>query len=122
MLRQFYCRRGLLVSRVVQRTSTGKRGFRRFTSSSLDQVYLHVGPSGDCWTGSSLFAAKHLEPEYVTSIPLPPDTCLDTLMEALEEEDNVKLMQQVYDTGVLPPHLLKAATSNDHHVNNGAEK
>jgi hypothetical protein len=33
-------------------------------------LYLHVGPSGDCWTGHSIFAAKHNQPGYIKSIPL----------------------------------------------------
>ena len=33
-------------------------------------LYLHVGPSGDCWTGHSIFAAKHNQPGYIKSVPL----------------------------------------------------
>jgi hypothetical protein len=33
-------------------------------------LYLHVGPSGDCWTGHSIFAAKNNQPGYIKSIPL----------------------------------------------------
>ena len=36
-----------------------------------DQLFLHVSPSGDCWTGQEIFAAKHLQPDYVRSIPVP---------------------------------------------------
>lgn len=83
--------------------------FNRFSSSSVDQVFLHVGPSGDCWTGSSIFAAKHLQPDYVKSIPIPNNVCVDALMEKIQDDE--KLMQQVYDEGKLPAHLL--LTTND---------
>ena len=78
---------------------------RRSLTSSLEQVFLHVGPSGDCWTGSSIYAAKHLQPDYVKSIPIPSHVCIDTLMEILEE--NETLAQQIYDDGVLPPNLIQ---------------
>jgi hypothetical protein len=67
-------------------------------------LYLHVGPSGDCWTGHSIFAAKHLQPDYVKSVKLEPETCVDTLLEVLEENDN--WARQVYDHGALPDDLL----------------
>ena len=71
------------------------------------QVYLHVGPSGDCWTGSSLFAAKHLQPDYVKSLALPPhltEEQRERLVDRLQDRPDVA--QQMYDTGVLPPDLL----------------
>lgn len=83
----------------------------RFTTSSLDQVFLHVGPSGDCWTGSSIYAAKHLQPDYVKSIPIPPHVCVDTLMDKLEGDE--KLMQKVYDDGAIPPNLLQESKPPD---------
>jgi hypothetical protein len=69
-------------------------------------VYLHVGPSGDCWTGPSLFAAKHLQPNYVKSLLLPSHICPETLVEYLEE--NTILVQQVYDSGILSPEIVKS--------------
>ena len=73
-------------------------------------VYLHVGPSGDCWTGSSLFAAKHLPPDYVKSVPLVtgnttsvPVDQQERIVELLEERAD--LAQQVYDTGSIPPEV-----------------
>lgn len=80
-------------------------------SSSLNQIFLHVGPSGDCWTGSSIFAAKHLQPDYVKSIPIPPNVCPEILVEQLEE--NITLMQQIYDDGVLPLDILERAIATD---------
>mmetsp|Transcript_41436 Transcript_41436/g.70953 ORF Transcript_41436/g.70953 Transcript_41436/m.70953 type:complete len:171 (+) Transcript_41436:45-557(+) len=39
---------------------------------SKEKMFFHVSPSGDWWTGTSIFAAKHLQPDYVRSIPIPP--------------------------------------------------
>jgi len=67
-------------------------------------MYLHLGPSGDCWTGDSIFAAKHLQPDYVRSIPLKSGTCTDTLLEVLEENEN--WAQEIYDTQSFPSDLM----------------
>lgn len=70
-------------------------------------LYLHVGPSGDCWTGPTIFAAKHLQPDYVKSIPLPAEDesmSVEGLLEFLE--DNPKLAQEMYDTETLSKELL----------------
>ena len=76
-----------------------------YDNDTKKPVFLHVGPSGDCWTGSSIFAAKHLQPDYVKSIPLPDETiCVETLVEVLEEDS--KLAQEIYDEGTLPKVLL----------------
>lgn len=68
---------------------------KRLSSNSTKPTYLHVGPSGDCWAGASIFAAKHLQPDYVRSILLPPLTCVESLLERLEGDP--KLAQQIYD-------------------------
>jgi hypothetical protein len=71
------------------------------------QLYLHVGPSGDCWTGSSIFAAKHLQPDYVKSIVLPGNVdidIIDSLLEQLEADPSVA--QTIYDQETIPPSLL----------------
>jgi hypothetical protein len=81
---------------------------RRLVSSASTKstMYLHVGPSGDCWTGASLYAAKHLQPDYVKSIPLPPTgVCLDSLLERLEED--LTFTQQIYDAAMLPEWFLE---------------
>lgn len=79
-------------------------------------IYLHVGPSGDCWTGDSIFAAKHLQPDYVKSIPLPGDIIdgddddddmqqkIDNLLEVLE--DDQELAASIYDAESIPSDLL----------------
>jgi hypothetical protein len=68
-------------------------------------LYLHVGPSGDCWTGHSIFAAKHLQPDYVKSLKLQPEVCVDTLLELLEENDTWS--KQIYDEERFPDDLME---------------
>jgi hypothetical protein len=36
-------------------------------------LFLHIAPCGDFWTGREVFAAKHLQPDYVRSIAIPKD-------------------------------------------------
>lgn len=72
-------------------------------------LYLHVGPSGDVWTGDAIFAAKHLQPDYVKSVSLEGEA------EAMIENDGSLLVetlesrldwtQEIYDTGTLPAAL-----------------
>ena len=78
-------------------------------------LFLHVGPSGDCWTGPSIFAAKHLPPDYVKSIPLDESLVgvVDRLLELLEQgggndddDDGQVWTRIIYDEGILPPKLL----------------
>jgi hypothetical protein len=64
-------------------------------------LYLHVSPAGDCWTAPSLFAAKHLTPDYVVSLALPCEAAVAADLLALLEGD-VRLAQQVYDEKALP--------------------
>ena len=59
---------------------------------------------GDCWTGASIFAAKHFQPDSVKSIPLPSHMCAESLLELLK--DNQRLAQQVYDDEKLQAHLV----------------
>ena len=88
---------------------------RRSKSSHTEEVgcaptYLHVGPGGDCWTGPTMFAAKHLQPDYVQSIELPrefsTDLSLSSSMIAMLEEDP-GTAQQIYDAKALPEDLLE---------------
>ena len=78
------------------------RSFSKHTNDN-DTLFLHVGPSGDCWTGPSLFAAKHLQPDYVKSFHLKRGVCGDELLELLEE--NPWWSQQIYDGQDLPKEL-----------------
>jgi hypothetical protein len=71
-----------------------------------DQLYLHVAPCGDWWVGTSLFAAKHLEPDYVKSISLPTDFDPDEVFTG--EEHDEELLKRIYDEGVIPPEIIKS--------------
>jgi hypothetical protein len=77
------------------------------SSDNKKPLYLHVGPSGDVWTGDSIFAAKHLQPDYVKSVSLegePPAIAEgNILIEVLEERSD--WAQEVYDSGKLPDAL-----------------
>ena len=82
------------------------------TVDASDRLYLHVAPCGDYWTGHEVFAAKHLNPDYVKSIPVPikmksegadvgnieyefnPDEILQDYDGDLDQ-----LLKKVYDTG-----------------------
>jgi len=82
-------------------------------ASSSSALFLHVGPSGDCWTGPSLFAAKHLQPDYVQSLPIPSSHLhqADRLLELLEEHPEWALA--VYDTQAFPKELQAALKEQD---------
>jgi hypothetical protein len=82
------------------------------TSSSKSETFLHIGPSGDCWTGASLFAAKHLTPDYVKSIPLISldEDAIARLLDLLHEEP--AWCHQMYDTQQIPDEVLLRVTNN----------
>lgn len=80
-------------------------------SGGLSALYLHIGPSGDCWTGSSIYAAKHLQPDYVKSILLPLEVDVECLLERLEAQPMTS--QKIYDDGELPKCLLESLTKVD---------
>jgi len=77
------------------------------TKHPLPKLFLHVGPAGECWTGTSIFAAKHLQPDYVKSIPLPDGVSGDRIVEFVERD--VRLGHQIYDEGRIPVGLLEKA-------------
>jgi hypothetical protein len=66
------------------------------TPLAKQPLYLHVGPSGDCWTGASIFAAKHLQPDYVKSIKLPSNVSSEEIEQLLEND--IELAKQIYDS------------------------
>jgi hypothetical protein len=89
-------------------------------------IYAHylvlTSCSGDWWTGPSIFAAKHLQPDYVKSIPIP--TGFDPNKHFSEDEDDEsessmswkekqQLLHQIYDDGKLPDHLLLSSSSKE---------
>jgi hypothetical protein len=65
-------------------------------ADSSQLLYLHVGPSGDCWIGPSIFAAKHLQPDYVKSIELPKGAPIEDVEKILE--DDPTLARELYDS------------------------
>jgi len=119
-------------------TMNPKNLLRDDTADEKDlPLYLHVGPSGDCWTGHSIFAAKHLQPDYVKSIPLDSELLVDVdlLLELLEEqevavvemeeqhngetvESSSSWSRRIYDEGIIPPELLDRFRN----VRNGQER
>ena len=69
-------------------------------SHSKDQMYLHIAPCGDFWTDTEIFAAKHLQPDYVKSIPISTSLSID--LEEVHGSADVDLdsvLKEVYDTG-----------------------
>jgi hypothetical protein len=47
-------------------------------------MFLHVGPSGDSWIGTSIYAAKHLQPDYAKSIQIPQGIFNDAILMVLD--------------------------------------
>jgi hypothetical protein len=90
--------RGAVVRRALAVTTTTPPAAE---AAENEVLYLHVSPAGDCWTAPSLFAAKHLTPDYVVSLTLPCDAAVAEDLLALLEDD-VRLAQQVYDDKALP--------------------
>jgi hypothetical protein len=85
-------------------------------------LYLHIGPSGDAWTGTEIFAAKHLQPDYVRSVLLPIAVCdmshdvaesvLHEMLQAIERD--ASLQRHIYDEGNIPPSLLERLRNMRH--------
>lgn len=91
-------------------------------------LYLHVGPSGDVWTGDSIFAAKQNTPGYVRSVPLfrkdsnvdrkktNDETKTDILLAAMHRqperlveilEENLEWSLEIYETENFSDRLLQ---------------
>ena len=67
-------------------------------SDKKNKLYLHIAPCGDYWSGHEVFAAKHLQPDYVKSIPwnlaIKPEDYLEDY-----EGDVDALLKKAYDSG-----------------------
>lgn len=111
-------RRICLTKKALGSATSGSRGQNSLVGDDSgkwkrkDLLYLHIGPGGDSWTGTSLFAAKHLQPDYVKSVMLPEDFeegCMTTeaLLQAIDQD--AKLQRQIYDEQTIPPSLLEKA-------------
>lgn len=98
-------------------TTATNRTFNSTVGTNDQKIYLHVGPSGDCWIGDAIFAAKHNQPGYVKSIALFDDSnvgCKDTTMGIHEDEGSLLIevleehpewAQEIYDTECFPQSL-----------------
>mmetsp|Transcript_28079 Transcript_28079/g.32351 ORF Transcript_28079/g.32351 Transcript_28079/m.32351 type:complete len:150 (-) Transcript_28079:252-701(-) len=87
----------------TSQTEDMKRRDGTTASESLDKIYLHVAPCGDWWTGHTMFAAKHLQPDYVKSIPLPSGFDPDEVFADYCDDK----MKNIYDSGKIPADLIK---------------
>eukprot|EP00554_Chaetoceros_debilis_P014737 CAMPEP_0194111998 /NCGR_PEP_ID=MMETSP0150-20130528/10862_1 /TAXON_ID=122233 /ORGANISM="Chaetoceros debilis, Strain MM31A-1" /LENGTH=88 /DNA_ID=CAMNT_0038801563 /DNA_START=55 /DNA_END=321 /DNA_ORIENTATION=- len=84
----------------------------RSMSSHNDQLYLHVAPCGDYWTGHEVFAAKHLQPDYVKSIPIPKGLNVEDILDDLNDGEDIDgILKNVYDTEDIT--LIEKLSSND---------
>lgn len=89
------------------------------TISTDQKIYLHVGPSGDCWIGDAIFAAKHNQPGYVKSIALINEDTTNfkrSIIENNEEEGDLLIeildehpewAQEIYDNECFPESLRR---------------
>lgn len=82
-----------------------KRNRAENLGSGDEDIYLHISPDGDYWISGEIFAAKHLQPEYVRSIPMcqKEKDDFERVTDSVHGSDcNMDvLMKQVYDTGKL---------------------
>ena len=113
----------MMLSRAIHHHSRrfSKTRFRwnhNLDTSSQNETFLHIGPSGDCWTGASLFAAKHLTPGYVKSIPLSSllfdEDTITRLLDLLQEEP--EWCHQMYDTQTVPTEVLSRVVTKSERV------
>ena len=70
-------------------------------NKKTDVLFLHIAPCGDFWTGHEVFAAKHLQPDYVRSIAIP-----------VEMEGDIESLLHYYD-GDLDSLLKRAYDERD---------
>mmetsp|Transcript_19561 Transcript_19561/g.39622 ORF Transcript_19561/g.39622 Transcript_19561/m.39622 type:complete len:134 (-) Transcript_19561:533-934(-) len=86
----------------VSSSRRGQTGDTKPTKST-SCTYLHVAPDGDWWTGTEIFAAKHLQPDYVRSVVVPPDIDIDEYLESIEDDaEQNKILRKIYDDKRLP--------------------
>ena len=58
------------------------------------KTHTYTAPCGDWWTGNEIFAAKHLQPDYVRSVKIPSGFDPEQLTD--------KQRMEIYDSGSLP--------------------
>mmetsp|Transcript_39478 Transcript_39478/g.118506 ORF Transcript_39478/g.118506 Transcript_39478/m.118506 type:complete len:180 (-) Transcript_39478:1764-2303(-) len=71
------------------------------------QLYLHIAPCGDHWTSPELFAAKHLQPDYVRSIPVPDNFDAEDAFFGEEDDGGEEVIRRAYDEGSIPDDILR---------------
>jgi len=86
-----------IIHRTTTTTTTTKSNSTSITSTN-NQLFLHVAPCGDYWTGHEVFAAKHLQPDYVKSIPIPKGLDPEEILSEYDGDVDV-LVKKVYDSG-----------------------
>lgn len=96
------------IKRHDETTASSKNELASEISGNLEQRYLHIAPCGDYWVGTTIFAAKHLQPDYVKSIPIPEDFDPEYYFENVVDDNRIatEILNQAYDDGSLPPHVL----------------
>jgi len=76
-------------------------------------TYLHIAPDGDWWIGSEIFAAKHLQPDYVRSFILHENVNIDNWLQNIgEETEQTKVLQKIYDDQKLPDGIGTRSASS----------
>jgi hypothetical protein len=86
-------------------SSPGRNNNADDNIATKEKLYLHIGPSGDCWTGSSIFAAKHLQPDYVKSVEIPSDVDVDALVQLIDDDSSAQTL--IYDNASIPHYIMK---------------
>jgi hypothetical protein len=94
-------------------TNNSNNNNKNNNNNKATTIYLHIGPSGDCWTGEAL-AGKQLPPDYVKSIPLLDTTTESSSYTTLLDEDTIvslveadgALRSLIYDRGSLDYAVL----------------
>ena len=89
----------------------GRIACRSFATTKIPRHYLHLAPDGDAWINGEMYAAKHLNPNYVVSLPLRKPFDVD---EDFTELDR----RRTYDGKALPSEFAEFIW-RDHGGDNG---
>lgn len=99
---------GLALSRILARRDGGDVELRRpedgggaefflrmplVNEGKKHAMFLHIAPCGDAWVSPELFAAKHLNNDYVRSFGPIDEESLDV------DEMEIEVLQSIYDKG-----------------------